>query len=670
MSEKPTYEELAQRVRELEAAESGRKVAEEALKVSKERLHLALDAANAGIWEWDLRTNENFWSEELFKVYGLKPHSCKPSYESWRESIHPEDREKAEQAVQAAAQGGTELNAEWRVNSQDGGERWLMSRARPVFDDHGVGVRYIGIVIDITERKQAEEALRESEEKFRSLYDSMSEGMALHQLIYDSTGKAVNYVLLSMNPACEAILDLKAAKVLGHKVTQTYGTVEAPYLDVYAKVVRTGQPAKFDTYFEPMRKFFRIIVFSPAKDQFATVFEDITARKREEKELEELHAQLAQAQKMESVGRLAGGVAHDFNNMLSVILGHSEMALEQLDADQPITADLQEIQKAAQRSAAITRQLLAFARKQTVTPKVLDLNETVEALLRMLRRLIGEDIDLRWQPARNLGPVKIDPSQIDQILVNLCVNARDAISGTGTLTIETGNAAFDEDDCTHHADSAPGDYVLLSVSDTGCGMDRQILAHLFEPFFTTKDVDKGTGLGLATVYGIVKQNNGFINVDSEPGHGTTFKIYFPMYRTKADAFPERGKDRSAKRGHETILLVEDESAILRMTQMMLEKLGYQVIPAGTPGEAIHLAQEYVGEIHLLITDVIMPEMNGRDLARTILSLYPNLKRLFMSGYTADVIAHQGVLDGSVKFIQKPFTRETLGAKVRESLDKE
>jgi two-component system cell cycle sensor histidine kinase/response regulator CckA len=371
---------------------------------------------------------------------------------------------------------------------------------------------------------------------------------------------------------------------------------------------------------------------------------------------------------MESVGRLAGGVAHDFNNMLGVILGHAELALEQVDPAQPLHDDLLAIYSAAKRSADLTRQLLAFARKQTIAPEVLDLNDVIASMLNMLRRLLGENIELQWKPGADLWSVKVDPSQIDQILANLCVNARDAISGIGTLTIATDNSALDEHYCAAHAGCAPGDYVRLAVSDDGCGMDKDTQSHLFEPFFTTKAMGEGTGLGLATVYGAVKQNSGYINVYSEPGHGTTFTIYLPRQLDRAAQMQAAGTTRPRPSGHETILLVEDEPSILTLTEKMLTRQGYTVLVANTPGEAIRLAEQYAGEIHLLMTDVVMPEMNGRVLATNLLALHPQIKRLFMSGYTADVIAHQGVLHEGVHFIQKPFTLDNLAAKVREALD--
>jgi CheY-like chemotaxis protein len=318
--------------------------------------------------------------------------------------------------------------------------------------------------------------------------------------------------------------------------------------------------------------------------------------------------------------------------------------------------------------------LLAFARKQAIAPKVLDLDDTVEGMLTMLRRLIGENISLSWHPGANLWPVRMDPSQMDQILANLCVNARDAIQeGIGSIFVSTGRSTFDEEYCASHPGFMVGEYVWIAVRDTGKGMDKDIMANIFEPFFTTKGVGEGTGLGLAMVYGAVKQNNGFINVYSEPENGTIFTIYLPRYVAKVNE-GEKEKTGNAylfkpvERGHETILLVEDEPAILEMTAIILEKLGYNVLAANTPGQAIHLAREHAGEIHLLLTDVIMPEMSGRDLAQSILSLYPDVKRVFMSGYTDDIIAHQGILDERIYFIQKPFSTKDLSTKIREAIE--
>jgi CheY-like chemotaxis protein len=354
--------------------------------------------------------------------------------------------------------------------------------------------------------------------------------------------------------------------------------------------------------------------------------------------------------------------------MLGVILGNVSLALSKSPPGDPRRAELEEIHGATVRSVELTRQLLAFARKQTAAPRVLDLNDVVAGMRKMLQRLIGEDIDLRWTPVPDVWRVRIDPSQIDQIMANLCVNARDAIGGVGTVAIETVNCTLTAAACIDRAECLPGDYVVLEVRDNGCGMDREIVSHLFEPFFTTKQVGQGTGLGLATVYGIVRQNQGFIDVSSAPGRGTTFRIFLPRYHGMADRHPAEPRTDPAACGGETILVVEDEPAILRLTAKLLEAQGYTVLSASTPCEALCLAEAHVGEISLVITDVVMPEMNGRDLAKMLGAMIPRLKRLFMSGYTADVIATRGVLDDGVHFIQKPFEQEALALKVREALD--
>lgn len=407
------------------------------------------------------------------------------------------------------------------------------------------------------------------------------------------------------------------------------------------------------------------------KPAILSIATDVTERKQAEAEQQKLQEQLNQAQKMESIGRLAGGVAHDFNNMLNVILGNADFMQEDLPKEQAALREgLEEIKKAAQRSADLTRQLLAFARKQTVSPKVLDLNATIESMLKMLRRLVGENIAVQWKPAASLAPVRIDPSQIDQMLANLIVNARDAIGNkAGNITIETGMSEFDTSFCEAYPEFIPGKFCMFSIADDGCGMDEATRKQIFEPFFTTKGVGTGTGLGLATVYGIVQQNNGIVNVYSEPGQGTTFRIYLPVNKRNSDTTShEKSVHKILDPGSETILLVEDEPSILKMTTKMLSRMGYTVIPAATPGAAIQLAQEHVGDIHLLMTDVVMPEMNGRELAKRILTLYPKMCRLFMSGYTADVIAHHGVIDEGMEFIQKPFSKKDLERKLREILE--
>lgn len=392
------------------------------------------------------------------------------------------------------------------------------------------------------------------------------------------------------------------------------------------------------------------------------------AREMMEQQHRALQDQMIQAQKMESVGRLAGGVAHDFNNFLGVIVGYAELALLRVHPNDPLHADLLEIAKAAKRSTEVTRQLLAFARKQTISPRVLDLNEVVEGMLKMLRRLIGEEIELAWLPDPALWRVKMDTAQIDQILANLCVNARDAISGVGQVVIETHNVTLDAAGCAERSGVRPGEYVMLSVSDNGSGMDEATLGSIFEPFFTTKDVHQGTGLGLATVYGIVQQNNGFIDVDSEVGKGTTFAVYIPRHVGEITAPIVETPEIPRSRG-EAVLLVEDEPSIMHMGRAMLERLGYRVVAVGSPHEALRHARANAGAIDLLITDVVMPGMNGRELADTLREHDGKLKLLYMSGYTADVIAERGVLEEGVEFIPKPFTMTELAVKVRSVLDR-
>jgi PAS domain S-box-containing protein len=521
-------------------------------------------------------------------------------------------------------------------------------------------------------RQQAEATLRDGEERLRLALEAASEGIYDHNLQTGEAHVSSGYAtMLGYDPA--AFLETTDAWI-ERMHPDDREPVMAQYLRYLAGEIPEYRVEFRQRTFSGAWRWIQSIGRIVERDASGTPLRmlgthtDITERRQAAAEREKLQAQFIQAQKMESVGRLAGGVAHDFNNMLSLILGYAELAMVDLGPADPRYADLLEIRRAAERSADLTRQLLAFARKQTIAPRVLDLNETVEGTLKMLRRLIGEDVELIWLPRAGIWPVKIDPSQIDQILANLCVNARDAIAGVGKITIETGTASLDHAYCADHPWLVPGDYVLLAVSDNGCGMDKDVRSHLFEPFFTTKALGQGTGLGLATVYGIVKQNNGAISVYSELGQGTTIRIYLPRHSGVHETHETATVTGPAARGHETILLVEDEAAILTLATKMLTRQGYTVVAAGTPNEAIRLAREYQGSIHLLMTDVVMPEMDGLTLARSLLSIRPHMKCLFMSGYTANVIAHRGVLDAGVNAIQKPFSIQNLATEVRKALD--
>jgi PAS domain S-box-containing protein len=509
---------------------------------------------------------------------------------------------------------------------------------------------------DISARKRADKALSESEQKTRTVLDNIGIGVALigPKMEILELNRRMREWFPSIGPGQLSICTQPVNNLVCESSPTQMTLQDGLVHEITMQTSQTGGARDYR------------VLSSPVFDELGKVtgaielIEDITEKLS-------LEHKLRQAQKMEAVGRLAGGVAHDFNNMLCVILGYAELGLGKVDSDHPLHADLKEIVKAAKYSAGITQQLLAFARKQTIVPVPLDLNRTVARMIEMLRRLIGEDIELVWLPEAGLGSIEMDPVQVDQILVNLAINARDAILDVGTIVIETASAAFDEADCLDHAGFVPGDYLMLAIGDDGCGMDKEALDKIFEPFFTSKGLGEGTGLGLATVYGIVQQNNGFIEVSSEPGKGTTFRIYLPRYADPiVDSQLKQALEIPMGRG-ETVLLVEDESGILEVAKTMLEKLGYRVLAASTPQEALTLAEEYSNGIQLLITDIVMPEMNGRKLAERLYSLYPDMKKLFMSGYTADVIANRGVLEEGMNFLQKPFLFETFAAKVRGAL---
>lgn len=585
-------------------------------------------------------------------------------------TYNPDIQSFCKDAVQRAMKGEAILT-ETQIMSSAGNARIIDFSLKPVFDEHGNVIYMVPEGRDITDLKEFIHKLELNEKKLKALLDNSFQLTGL----LDAEGQ-----ILMANKTAMDFAGVTENDLLGRYFWDakwwTYDPERQNFCKNAVQRAMKGEPTMMETPIMSSDGNLRLIDFSlkPVFDEHDNVMymvcegRDITMHKEAEKEKKSLEIQLHQAQKMEAVGRLAGGVAHDFNNMLNVILGYSEMALDQTDTSQQMFTHLQQIMEAGKRSTEITRQLLAFARRQTIAPKILDLNKTVANMFKMIQRLIGEDICLNWIPATNVYPVKIDPSQVDQILVNLCVNARDAIDGVGKITIETGKVSFDEDHCKSHLGFVPGDFTLLSVSDDGCGMDKDTLQNIFEPFFTTKGIHRGTGLGLATVYGIVKQNQGFINVYSEPEFGTTFRIYFPRNETSEKRSLERNISAPDVGGSETILLVEDEKMILDMTKMFLKKLGYHVLTAITPKQAIDLAGKHQGRIHLLITDVIMPEMNGNELAKNLLPLYPTLKHLFMSGYTSNIIAHHGVLKKGIHFIQKPFTKKELSVKVREALN--
>jgi two-component system cell cycle sensor histidine kinase/response regulator CckA len=648
-------------------AAARRRQAEDALRESEERHRIILRTAMDGFWLVDTQGRLLEVNEAYCRISGYS--------ESELLAMHIPDlvvyetaEDTAEHIRKIIAQGEDRFESRHRRKDGSVFDVDVSVQHRPI-----KGGLFVAFFRDITERKRAEEALRKSEERLRLALKAANQGF------YDlnvQTGEA------EVSPEFAAMLGYDPAEF--HETNDAWIERMHPEdRETVAAIYRDFIGGKISEYHVEVRQRTRSgdwkwilslgkIVQRDARGEplrMLGTYTDITERKRTEAEKEKLQEQLRQAQKMESVGRLAGGVAHDFNNMLSAILGHTELAMMGCDPSDPIHADLKAIEKSALRSADLTRQLLAFARRQPVMPKVLDLNDSVTGMLKMLQRLIGEDIDLVWMPGAGLWPVRMDPSQIDQILANLCVNARDAIAGVGKVTVATENTAFDEAYCAVHPDFACGEYAMLAVTDNGCGLNKDVLEHLFEPFFTTKELGRGTGLGLSTVYGIVKQNNGFINVHSEPGKGTAFKIYLPRFVGEAAEANVANPTAPPQGRGETVLVVEDEALILSLDRAMLERLGYTVLSAGTPAEALRQAKVHAGEIQLLVTDVIMPEMNGRELAKLIRDITPGLKCLFTSGYTANLIAHNGVLEEGVNFLQKPFSINDLASKVRQALER-
>lgn len=546
---------------------------------------------------------------------------------------------------------------------------WTLTNAYPDFDPDDDIRQIVVSFVDITERKRVEAALKESEFFFRESQRVTSLGSYKLDLANgtweSSEGLEQVFGIDKTYPRdVEGWLRLVHPDEADPMASYLYDEVigKRQYFNRDYRIIRKSDGetrwvmGRGDLHFDGDGKPLTMI----------GIIQDITDRKLVDAERERLQLQLVQAQRMESIGRLAGGVAHDFNNMLGVMMGRAEEAMMKMDPFHPVFVHLKEILKAGMRSSDLTRQLLGFARRQTVTPKLLDLNDTIEGMLKMLRRLIGEHIEIVWRPSVDLHPVLIDPGQVDQILANLCVNARDAIVGSGKLTIETMNTHFDAEFCIDQPDIQPGPFIALAVSDDGCGMDADTRRQIFEPFFTTKEVGKGTGLGLSTLYGIVKQNRGLVNVYSEPGQGTTFKIYLPA-KPGATAARRTPLPISVDRGDETILLVEDEPLLLSMTTEMLTGHGYTVEAAATGEQAIEMFRRGSDRIRLVVTDVVMPGMNGQKLVDQIRAIRPGLPALFMSGYTSNIIDQHGVVDEGFRFVQKPFSMQVFLGKVRDAL---
>ncbi len=617
-------------------------------------------------------------------------------YSDALEVFHPADKALALEKMLNVLNFGIEETSEGRVLLRGGPKfQWRMITGKRIIIDGNPFVVAVGI--DITERKRSEvitafrlclldmmennsteELLKVTLEEVERITESsfgffhvISDDQATFLMRVSSTDTQINRAV----PEEKTLnFTLNEEEILAHAIREKRTVIDNNY------TVSTNQSGAQDTpsslnriLFVPLMRGVTVTALlcvggklydydeddARMVNALANLAWDIVARKRAELSEQKIQEVLLQAQKMELIGQLAGGIAHDFNNMLGVILGNVEMAINHQAIEEPLLSNMKAILRATEHSADLTNQLLAFSRKQSVMPIVLDLNTMVERMLTVLRRLIGENISLVWRPEQQSTPVKIDPSQIDMILGNLCVNSRDAIHGIGTITIETRRVHVERSQCSaNHPCKEPGDYIMLVVTDNGSGIAKKDLPHIFEPFFTTKE-KKSIGLGLSTIYGIIKQNSAFIECLSEQGKGTTFRIYLQRNIGYADQEESEQLIPSVGRSKEVILLVEDEPDILNICKLMLENKGYTVLDAAAPSDAIRIACEHRGQIHLLITDVVLPEMNGCDLSKKLQSIFPNLKTLFMSGYTTDVINNQGVLDLGVNFIQKPFSINAL-----------
>ncbi|HEY8187170.1 MAG TPA: PAS domain S-box protein [Pyrinomonadaceae bacterium] len=644
-----------------------RKRVTEALRESEHRFRAYIENASDNITIIAVDGTTVYESPSVARLTGYEPEELVGSHAFAH--IHPDDLEKvtallAPKIISQATVGPVE----YRYIHKNGSLLTFESIGKSHLDEKGELVSIVN-TRDITERKRMEEALRQSEERYRRLFENAND------IIY-TQDLAGNFT--SVNKVAEAVTGYSLEEVLKMNFSQLFSAadIEKMRMMTKRKLSRQTDSTSYEVTFRAkdgravqLDVSTTLIIENGVPVGVQGIARDITERKRAEAALRTSQAQLQQSQKLEAIGQLAGGVAHDFNNLLTAIKGYSDLSLRRLHEDHPVRGHLEEIKKASDRAASLTRQLLAFSRKQILEPKVLDLNLVVRDMYDMLRRLIGEDIDLATNLKSDLGRVKADPGQVEQIIMNLVVNARDAMVQGGKVTIETSNVTFDERYTLQHAPVETGNYVMLAVTDTGCGMDKETQTHMFEPFFTTKEAGKGTGLGLSTVYGIVTQSGGYIWVYSEVGKGTSFKVYLP--RLAEQTLPEKSKSVSPDAelgGHKTILLVEDEAIVRHITCLILESKGYRVLEAEGAEEALHLCRLHAGKIDLMLTDVIMPGMSGRVLAERVAVSCPELPVLYMSGYTDDAIVRHGLLADMLEFIQKPFTPEALTLKVRSVLD--
>jgi PAS domain S-box-containing protein len=639
-----------------------------ALQASEERLQLATSAAGIGVWDWDVTQDRLSWDETMHSLYDIGKNKFEGNLAAWKRTWHLEDQEAMEGAIQDALQGEGAYAAEFRIVLPDASIHFIKAAFQTFRDEYGKPLRVVGICYDITEGKQAEASLRENEFLFRSQFDHGNIGVAI---------TSVEKGWLLVNPKVLEIFGYSEAELR----SKTWSEMTHPDdLEPDVAQFQLLLDDAIDSY-EIEKRFFRKdgeIVYTHLSvacyrkpdrtvDFVIASLLDITAQKRADEERLELESQLRQAQKMEAVGQLAGGVAHDFNNLLQVILGYGELARDETQAHSPARMSVEEILEAGNKAKTLVSQLLAFSRQQVLKMEVLNLNDVINDLTKMIRRVIGEHITFDAFLGPKLGNVQADRGQIEQILINLCVNARDAMSAGGKITVETSNVMIDEAFAEVHSWAEPGPYALLSVTDTGSGMDKQTQDNVFEPFFTTKKLGEGTGLGLSTVYGLVTQHQGMVHVYSEVDQGTTFKIYLPLVEGSSNLESET-VDAEVPGGTEIILLAEDDAGVRRLTKTVLERAGYTVLIATDGEEAVNVFQNSKGEIDLALLDVMMPKLGGRAVYERIRAMRPGIPVLFASGYSMNAIHTNFVLDEGLALIQKPSQRHDLLRRVREVLD--
>jgi len=632
---------------------------EKAVRISDERFRFVARATTDVIWDWDIITNSLVWNDSVEKVFGHKQNEIYPEIQWLHDHIHPEDRDRVIAGIRGILDhGGTTWSDQYRYRRADDSYVKVMDRGYIARDNSGAALRMIGAMTDITERSRSEAAIRFQAQLLNAVQQAV--------VATDPEGTVIFW-----NKFAENLYGWTAEEAVGQAIQEL---TPSPFLREHgAEIVERGAAGggwtgEFLVQGKSGKAFPALLTTSPVRDErgtvlgFVTVSIDLTERRN-------LEEQFRQSQKMDAVGRLAGGIAHDFNNLLTVIRLNTEIIMDGFDPTDPRSEDVKQIRTAAERASGLTRQLLAFSRKQILQPRVLDMNSVVGNVEPMLRRLIGEDISITTTASAR-GYIVADPGQLEQVLMNLVVNARDAMPQGGQITIETQSVELDENYTSEHAPVIAGRYVMLAVSDNGIGMSRDTREHAFDPFFTTKEAGKGTGLGLATVYGIVKQSGGYVWIYSEPDLGTTLKLYFPEVSSSA-AFATvepRSASTETRRGSETILLVEDEEAVRSLTSRILKKQGYRVMAAQHGREAMEMAAKEEGRIDLVLTDVVMPGMNGRGLVERLTGIRPRIKSLYMSGYTDDDIIRRGFIEPSKSFLQKPFTSDALLQTVRKVLD--